>query len=230
MHKLLAELEAALQSQSPPLTAAFAKPATRDVIRRAEEDLGVPFPKDLREFLLCADGQRCEGHTPVGDYIVPRMKVGPKQSKLSAWGYLLSVKQIVEQTRYHRERGEFEEDERGRRLYGPVTLHHEHLIITDADAPAQLALDPRPAEGGHIGQVVTFNDQPDYTACLAPSLSAFLRLLIDGFRAGRFRKEEDGTLSEVRIGRRGRGFLRSPKGRLIKRCNGPAPRLALLIQ
>ena len=47
-----------------------------------------------------------------------------------------------------------------------------------------------------MGQVVTINDQPDVTACLAPSLSAFLRRLIDGFRAVRYERDDDGTLTE----------------------------------
>jgi len=77
-----------------------------------------------------------------------------------------------------------------------VSAHHKHIILTIADDPVSLALDLQPAPGGHVGQVVTINDQPDYTACLAPNLSSYLRLLIDGFRAGRY-KQEYGTLTEI---------------------------------
>jgi cell wall assembly regulator SMI1 len=200
MQDLLAELEAALKAQSPPLTAAFADPATDDAIRDAERTLSATFPDDLKAFLLCANGQQSQSprnFTPVGDYIVPRLRFAPGEFALSAWGYFLGVDQIVEQTLYHYELDAYADDDEGRQLFGPVTAHHRHIIITAADDPVSLALDPHPAETGYVGQVVTINDQPDYTAFLAPSLSAFLRTLIDGYQAGRYKRQEDGTFAET---------------------------------
>lgn len=197
MQALLTELDSVLQAQSPPLTAAFADPATQDAIRAAEHKLGISFPADLRAFLLCANGQKTkDGIYPVGDFIVPRIRFGSGKWHLSAWGQFLSLDKIVEHTQYHFELDKFPEDDEGRVLVGPVKAHHKHIILTMADDPVSLALDLQPAKGGHVGQVVTINDQPDYTACLAPSLSTYLRLLIDGFRDGRYKRQKDGTLTE----------------------------------
>ena len=198
MQSLLTDLETVLQSQTPPLTATFADPATEDAIREAEDKLDATFPEDLRAFLLCANGQRTEdGIYPVGNFVVPRIRFAPGGWGLSAWGHFLGLEQIVEHTLYHYELDEYENDDEGREFIGPVAAHYRHIIISAADDPVSIGLDLRPAKGGQIGQVVTINDQPDYTACLAPSLSAFLRLLIDGYRAGRFKREEDGTLTET---------------------------------
>ncbi|HUT88836.1 MAG TPA: SMI1/KNR4 family protein [Thermoguttaceae bacterium] len=198
MQDLLSELEAALQSQTPPLTAAFADPANEDAIREAENELMIAFPEDLRAFLLRADGQQSkDGIYPVGNLIVPRIRFAAGEFGLSAWGHFLRLEKIVEHSQYHRELEEFEDDDDDREYIGPVTAHHKHIIITEADDPVSLALDLQPAEGGHVGQVVTINDQPDCTACLAPSLSSFLRMLIDGYRGGRYTQEEDGTLTET---------------------------------
>ena len=198
MQDLLTELEAALQAQTPPLTAAFAAPATEAAIRDAEEKLGVSLPEDLRQFLLCANGQQTrDGIYPAGDFIVPRLRFGKGEWEMSAWGQFLSLDKIVEHTQYHFELDQYPEDDAGRVLVGPVSAHHRHIIITMADDPVSLALDLQPAPGGHVGQVVTFNDQPDYTACLAPSLSSFLRRLIEGFRAGRYQSRGDGVLTEI---------------------------------
>lgn len=195
MRKLLDDLEAALQAQSPPMTAKFAKPATEAAIRKAEEDLETTFPDDLRVFLLCANGQKTDkdGIYPAGDFIVPSMKFVPGGSELSAWGFFLQLDKIVEHTGYQYELSEYDDDDEGRKYFGPVAYHHRQIILTQADDPVSIALDLQPAEGGQVGQVITFNDQPDYTAWLAPSLSVFLQMMVDGYRAGRFQRHEDGT-------------------------------------
>ncbi len=51
---LLLEIQAKL---SPPLISRLNPPAHFEDIERAEQELGVVFPSDLRELLLCADGQ-----------------------------------------------------------------------------------------------------------------------------------------------------------------------------
>lgn len=197
MQELLNKLEAALKAQSPSLTAAFAKPATDGAIRRAEESLDVTFPDDLRAFLRCANGQKLkDGVSPTGDSIVPRLHIPQAETEMSAWGHFLGLDQIVEHTGYHRDLEEYAEDDE-RKFIGPVTSHYNHIILTAADDEASLALDLHPGAGGKVGQVVTINDQPDYTACLAPSLTDFLKLLIDGYEKGRFQRGGDGTLTEV---------------------------------
>src|SRR6185436_8755345 len=93
-------LEAALQSHSPPLAAAFAKPATGAAIRKAERELETTFPEDLKAFLLCANGQKSRkgGFYPVGDFIIPRIRFAPGACGMSAWGHFLDLKHIVENT------------------------------------------------------------------------------------------------------------------------------------
>lgn len=198
MRELLEELEAALQSQSPPRTAAFAKPATEDAIRKAERNLDATFPDDLRRFLLCANGQRVNKHgNPIGDFIVPSIRFAPGMWGWSAWGHFVPLREIVEGTRWQYELAELDPDEYdGRKFIGPVRSHYKHIIITRSDDAFCLALDPKPARGGRIGQVVTYNDQPEYTGYLARDLSTFLQMLVNGYREGRFQRDENGTYKE----------------------------------
>ena len=122
MQELLEELEAALQSQSPPATAAFDKPATEDAIRKAERRLDTKFPDDLRRFLLCANGQRVDRHGyPIGDFIVPSIRYAPGKWGWSAWGHFLPLRGIVEGTRWQYELAQLDPDESdGRKFIGPV--------------------------------------------------------------------------------------------------------------
>lgn len=197
MQKLLTQLEAALQAQTPALSAKFADAATEAEIRDAEEKLKVRFPADLRAFLLCANGQKTpEGFYPEGSFVVPRIRFSSEIDCVSAWGYFLQLDKIVEQTLCYRELAEMGDTDEYRKFFGPVKAHHNHILITGADDPVSIALDLDPADGGHVGQVVTINDQPDVTAFLAPSLSFFFLILSEGFLAGRYRQEVDGTLSE----------------------------------
>ena len=41
-----------------------------------------------------------------------------------------------------------------------------------------------------MGQVISVHDQPEYTARIAPSLSAYFKMMIEGFREQRFRLSE----------------------------------------
>lgn len=201
MRKILDDLESALQAQTPPMTAAFAEPATEAEIREAERRLEITFPDDLTSFLLCANGQQTDEDDiyPAGDFIIPRMKVAPDIPELSAWGQLLQLDKIVTFTQYQFEIEEFGLDE-GRILYGPVVNHTRQIILTQADDPVSIALDLQPAEGGRYGQVVSCNDQPDYLLYLAPDLASFLQRLVDGYRSKRFQQAEDGTVSEAQSG------------------------------
>lgn len=198
MQNRIESLDRALQAQTPPLTANFKGPASRAAIEKAETRLGVNFPKELKAYLLCANGQKLgrDRIYPSGDIIVPQIRFRKGSRGLSAWGQFLQLHKIVEFTRCEFELDQYPDDDLGRELIGPVTAHHRHIIISMADDPCSIGVDLQPGEGGRVGQIVTIEDQPDYTACIAPSLSSFLRLLADGYLAGRFQRTGFGTIAE----------------------------------
>jgi cell wall assembly regulator SMI1 len=204
---LVTKLETVLMNLDPPMPPRFAPPATKKKIAAAEKSLGVKFPAELCEFLLYANGQSEDAYDE--SCIVPTIRFGKGRSQKSAWGYFANLERIVGLTQWRLpEEGEeypFDGvDSQGRstrKFFGPVghlSRDSMKIFFTYADDAVSLAIDLAPLKGGKVGQVVTINDQPDYSAVIAPSLSAFLRIMIDGYRSGRFKRQKKyGTMGEA---------------------------------
>lgn len=121
-------------------------------------------------------------------------RFGPEPVHFSAWGWLLGIEQIVDLTLWYRDLAEENEDEKYE-CRGPACFHGDYIQLVSSTNPTSIAIDPRPLEGGTIGQVVAINDQPNYVVVLAPSLREFLRSIADGYDNGRF-QYRDGVWSE----------------------------------
>ncbi len=106
----------------------------------------------------------------------------------ASYGWLLDVKEIVQWIKTKRELFPqyLESAEETFELTGPVQFHDRFIDFTASENSDNLLLDMIPALGGSVGQVVMMNTQPCHLAVLAPSIGAFLDLLIHGFQNGRF--------------------------------------------
>ena len=96
MQNRIDNLDRALRAQTPPLKANFKDPVSRSTIEKAEKQLGVNFPKELKAYLLCANGQRLgrDRIYPSGDFIVPQIRFRRGPRGLSAWGQLLQLDKL----------------------------------------------------------------------------------------------------------------------------------------
>lgn len=172
---------------SPPLISGLNPPADKEDISRAEQELGIEFPSDLCELLLCANGQpyMTEGVSPI--FPGHRFAETGWQGRAS-YGWLLSLDEIVERVKWFREQyDEFgESSDEPFELIGPVVFHRQFIEFTASENSDNLVVDLQPSHGGTVGQVVMMRTQPCQLAVLAPSLSEFLDLIIDGFQQGRY--------------------------------------------
>jgi cell wall assembly regulator SMI1 len=178
------ELTRVLGELQPPTDPKFLSPATEDAILAAEAALGLPFPADLKELLLCANGQ----DFPMGDaypiFPMIRFKEGVLGQTSMTW--LNSAPSIVEITGYQREEYSMIKDDGPFETFGPATYHDQVIGFTSTENSDSLIIDLAPAEGGSVGQVVMVRTQPFQLAVLAPNLGEFLQLVLDGYQSGRF--------------------------------------------
>lgn len=194
MKALIRKFKSILAKRDPPLDPGFNPPASKKQISSAERSLGVKLPKDLQDFLLAANGQTEDCHSE-GDVVVPRLRFAKGQGKLTAEGWFADVDSIVERTLFDRQYRDAKPIPKTKR-WGSVKSHAGLINITVSDSPWLLAVDLKPDQGGVVGQVVSVNEFPEQTVWIAPSLTDFIRRLIEGFSEDRYQVDEDGYLSE----------------------------------
>ena len=192
MQDLLTKLIQICSTLNPPIHPNFLPPALDSDIANAEEQLGLSFPNDLKHLLLCANGQVvCENgfvsYPEETDPIFPmiRFAAGPMGATSSTW--LNGVQAIVETTGALRSEFQDLKDEAdGFEIHGPA-YYHDHVIgFTLTENSDSLVIDLKPGPGGSVGQVLMVRTQPFQIAVLAPNLSSFMQLVLDGFSSGRF--------------------------------------------
>ena len=186
----LLEIYATLE---PPLVAGLNAPAHSSEIWNAERELDVEFPEDLRELLLCANGQPYQ--TATVSLFIPGYRFADTGWRgRASYGWLLDADQIAQRTKWTRE--EYEQfagsHDETFELTGPVYFHNRFIDFTASENSDNLVLDLMPAPGGSVGQVVMMSTQPCHLAVLAPSIASFLDLIIDGFSQHRFLPNCDG--------------------------------------
>lgn len=101
--------------------------------------------------------------------------------------WLNSLEELVEITECLR--GEFEdlgECVDSFEVNGPARYHDKVIGFTGTENSDSLIIDLQPEAGGTVGQVVMVRTQPFEIAVIAPSLSAFLSDILDGYQSGRF--------------------------------------------
>lgn len=172
---------------APPYKAVLNPPATIEEVRNAERELNVELPSELVELLLFANGQPYLKETI--SPIFPGVRFADIGWRGQAsYGWLSSIDEIVERVNWARQ--EYEEygesPDEPFELTGPVCYHNSFIDFTASENSDNLVIDLMPAAGGSIGQVVMMSTQPCHLGVLAPSISDFLDLVIEGFLNGRF--------------------------------------------
>lgn len=176
----------------PPYKTILNPPAVLSDIRKAESELEVEFPADLVELLLFANGQPYDKE-PTSP-IFPGVRFADIGWRgRASYGWLLSLEEIVERVIWTRQQyQEFgESEDEPFVLTGPVCYHNRFIDFTASENSDNLVLDLLPPVGGTIGQVVMMSTQPCHLGVLAPSISDFLDLVIEGFLNGRFLPYDD---------------------------------------
>lgn len=188
----LLKLYAAL---TPPLESSLNAPATPGEIADAENELQMDFPSELKQLLMFANGQPYMSKE-VSPFIPGFRFADTGWQGRASYGWLIDVKEIVQWVKIKRELYPqyLKSTDETFELTGPVQFHDRFIDFTASENSDNLLLDMNPALGGSVGQVVMMNTQPCHLAVLAPSIGAFLDLLIEGFQNGRFLPfgEEDG--------------------------------------
>lgn len=196
MRRLFAKLIDVIESLDPPIKHDLLPPALASDISAAEAKLGLVFPKDLKSLLLCTNGQTVEKNDffrpPAGtDPIFPVIRFGPGVLASACPTFLNGAQAIVNETLYLRWYYQELKDAGPFEIYGPAYYHDQVIGFTQSGDPNSLVIDLQPAPGGNVGQVVVVSTQPFQIAVLAPSLSSFLELVLEGYKSGRFRLRAD---------------------------------------
>ena len=188
MQDLFAALTATFRSLNPPLNPRFRPPANPEEIDAAEAAVGMVFPPQLRELLMCADGQDSPPYPPdpYSDPMFPSIEFrqGELGSTPSVW--LASAAETAELTRSVRMEYEDLKEDGPFEVIGPASYHDQMLCFTKTEDASSLCLDFRPEAGGTFGQVVMVSTQPFQVVVLAPDLRSFLAEIVEGFKRGRF--------------------------------------------
>lgn len=186
MQSTIQRLTSTLERLDPPINPRFHAPATDEEIRSAEESLGLTFPADLKDFLLCYNGQDFfTSENEYGDPLIPMMQQ-PANGQGYSHYWLAGTNDIVEKTVYYRDDFDCFVEEHFETI-GPVRYHDKFIVFTNTENADCLVIDLLPEPGGTVGQVVLFSTQPTQLIVVANSLQQFLQIVADGYASGRFR-------------------------------------------
>jgi cell wall assembly regulator SMI1 len=185
MDALWRRLEAQITRLNPALLASLNPPATKEAIRLAETKLRVQFPADFAASLRVHDGQ-----------VKDSLLVGPQYGKrggrrrevLDSSG-LLALSEIVRMNLALRKNvsdGAISaEDAESFEFDGPVRRDGDWswIVIGECASGDSPGLDLRPADGGHVGQVLAIIHDPPGLFVLAPSFRAWFEKMVEEWEA-----------------------------------------------
>jgi cell wall assembly regulator SMI1 len=176
----------AIENLDPPIKPRLRSGTSDDEIQAAEASLGLAIPNDLKNFLLCHNGQEFyEATSGYGDPLVPMMRQ-PANGQGYSHYWLGGVADIVEQTGYYRDDIDCFSPEHFE-TFGPVRYHDKFIVFTNTENADTLAIDLLPQPGGIVGQVVVMSTQVPQLIVVSPSLEMFLQSLASDYANNRFR-------------------------------------------
>lgn len=185
MDDLWRRLEAQIARLNPALLASLNPPATEEAIRHAEATLGVEFPADFAASLRVHDGQ-------VRDSLLMGPQYGKRRGRLREVldsSGLLALSEIVSFNLEFRKNtcdGAISaEVAEAYEFDGPVRRDGDWswIAIGDCASGDSPGLDLRPADGGHVGQVLAIIHDPPGLFVLAPSFRAWFEKNVEGWEA-----------------------------------------------
>ncbi|GAB1779210.1 hypothetical protein PMEGAS67_46870 [Priestia megaterium] len=161
----------------------FNAAATKIEIAQAENIMGLKFPESFKDILLMHNGQKSEGLGVIGNYD------------------LLSLDEIVHSWRVMKELfdgGEFEDFEevepvgpvKGEFWWNPLWI--PIVVNTTGD---YICIDLDPAEGGKVGQIITFWHDWEEREVVSDSLEKWFQQIVTHLKNGTYKLvKEDGEL------------------------------------
>jgi cell wall assembly regulator SMI1 len=162
-------IETWLRQHAPPIYAALQPGASEDHIRRAEAQLGVSLPDDMRTSYAIHDGSGFSGLFPF-----PLLSLNGVVAQWNNWkGWL--------------EQGKFvgwESTPQG--AVKTDWWNIRWIPFTHDGGGNHQCLDLDPPDGGNVGQVINFDHEVGATEVLADSFGSFLAAFADDLEAGHF--------------------------------------------
>jgi cell wall assembly regulator SMI1 len=182
MKRAWRRIERWLRAHAPAILADLRPGASAADIRASEEQLGCTFPEPVREWFATHDGST--------------------SCALMEYWDLYSLTEVVDAWKVLKalyDNGTF--DEFGGEPIGPIRTEWWHpawIPLAGEPGGNHLCLDLAPAEGGAVGQVISWVHDDSVREVVAPTFGAWFEQLADGLEAGAYKLDREGVL--VRIG------------------------------
>ncbi|MBP3953781.1 SMI1/KNR4 family protein [Gemmata sp. G18] len=176
-----------LAAHAPVVLASLGPPATDEHLQRAETEMGVVLPDDVKACYRIHDGQRVIP-TPVSYW--PDLKCAPSFLYGHRWHSLAGVTDYWHTL--HDLRGEFAEVKGAPR--GPIRKdwwHAKWIPLTRDSAGDLYCLDLMPLKRGHVGQVIFWYHDEPARGLLAKSLTEWLTQFSHELDRGEFTTAPD---------------------------------------
>lgn len=198
MQELWNRLETYFAKHAPKVLESLNAPATDDEISRAEAEMELQMPEDVRVSLRIHDGQReLQKDAPA---IIPAEYSEAKGTTIATFGELLPLQRVVSATINAKQSMPVQEWLEMFQYSGPVRRDGmwRWLVIVDPGTGDQLALDLNPAPGGNVGQVISISQDPGL-AVVASSYRAWFEQLVERYESGRYyiKRLESGLLATL---------------------------------
>lgn len=175
-------IERWLKAHAPAILADMRPGASPAEIRATEEQLGCTFPEPVREWFATHDGTASCALLEYWDlYSLAEV--------VAAWK---TMKALYDDGTF----AEFESDP-----IGPIRTEWWHpawVPLTGEPGGNHLCLDLAPADGGSVGQVISWVHDDSVREVVAPTFGAWFEQLADGLEAGAYKVDGEGVL--VRVG------------------------------
>lgn len=182
MKSAWSRIERWLATHAPAILADMGPGAASADIRAAEEQLSCTFPETVREWFALHNGS--------------------ESCALMEYWDLYSLAEVVAAWRVLKgiyDTGFFDEFQSD--PVGPIRSawwHPAWIPVTGEPGGNHLCLDLAPAEGGCVGQIISWVHDDSVREVVAPTFSAWFEQLADGLEAGAYKLDREGVL--VRIG------------------------------
>jgi cell wall assembly regulator SMI1 len=175
MEDLWRRIESWLAAHAPPLRACLAPGASSGAIERAEGNLQVRLPDDVRDSYSIHDGSGFGGLLPF-----PLLSLSRVVQEWSNWRELLLKGTF----------GDAESTPQG--SIKTDWWNVRWIPFTHDGGGNHQCIDLDPAPGGEVGQVINFDHEVGATEVLAPSFRVYLAAFADDLEAGCYAPWEDG--------------------------------------
>ncbi|MEX3748347.1 SMI1/KNR4 family protein [Lysinibacillus xylanilyticus] len=190
MKKLWSKFENWLELNCPEIVESFNEPAAETEIAKAEQKMGITFPNSFKELLLIHNGQRNEYPEQRFEYVgaIGNYELLTIEEIVDTWE---TMKELLDNKVFE----DFDEVE----ALGPVKEEYwwnpRWISIATNGTGDDICIDLDPAEGGTVGQVITFWHDWEERKVISRSLEEWFGEITKCLEDGTYKLiEEDGEL------------------------------------